>query len=266
MKNIFKLGSIILLLPVFVLLNCCKDKDEPINSGHIIFKFAYKIDGDSIKYDKLIYNNAAGNNYEVTNIQWFISDICFYKKGKVEYMIHKLDDAFYLDTDIPSTYTLNFTDDVPEGNYDSISFVFGITKEKNISYRFSNLPESAMFWPDMLGGGYHYMKLNGFWIDTVGFRRGFNFHLGIGKRITGSDTTFEQNYFTVNAANSAFNLAKDKTKVVQIVMNVDEWFKNPYVFDWNYWGGFIMEIPDAMVMGRENGKKGVFTIGYITDL
>ena len=37
-----------------------------------------------------------------------------------------------------------------------------------------------MFWPEMLGGGYHYMKMNMIWSDTSALNP-FNMHLGIGQ-------------------------------------------------------------------------------------
>ena len=45
-------------------------------------------------------------------------------------------------------------------------------------------------------------------------------------------------------------------------MNIDSWFKTPHDFDFNYWGGFIMEIQPAMQMAKENGYD-VFTTGEI---
>jgi hypothetical protein len=272
MRNYFKLFIVMLVIPLFTLNNCCKDDDEetvkqtePAKTGHIIFKVAYKVDGDSLEFDKMNYINAAGNHYEVTNIQWFISDVTLYIKGKTSYVIQKEKDYFYFDTGIPTTYTWNVTDNIPIGTYDSVSFIFGFTQKSNIPYRFVNPPESDMFWPEYLGGGYHYMKLNGFWRDTVNFRRAFNFHMGIGRLFYGVDTINIQNYFKVNLAGSTFNLQENQTKEIQLVMNIEEWFKNPYVFNFNFWGGQIMEKPDAMAIARENGKVGVFTVGYIKD-
>jgi len=49
-------------------------------------------------------------------------------------------------------------------------------------------------------------------------------------------------------------------------MNIDEWFKNPHIWDFNYWGPAIMENETAMRIAKENGEVGVFTITSIKDL
>ena len=44
-----------------------------------------------------------------------------------------------------------------------------------------------------------------------------------------------------------------------IVMNVENWFKSPNVYDHNNWGGDIMQKQDAMKLACENGWD-VFTM------
>ena len=119
-------------------------------------------------------------------------------------------DIHYVDTDLPETWEYALLDKIPAGNYDSISFTFGISEEKNQSLMFVNPPESYMFWPELLGGGYHYMKLNGKWENLESNILPFNFHLGIGQ-IRDPETQeiigFEQNYFRVSLPNSAFSIS-----------------------------------------------------------
>ena len=153
------------------------------------------------------------------------------------------------------------------GDYDSISFTFGIPKEKNISLMYVNPPEVNMAWPDMMGGGYHYLMINGFWKNTNNQKTPFNFHLGIGQiysgpNSTGTITGFVQNYFPVSLKNASFSIRKGETKEIQIIMNIDGWFKTPNVYNHNYWGGAIMQNQAAMQMAKENGFD-VFTIGSI---
>ena len=133
---------------------------------------------------------------------------------------------------------------------------------------FVNPPEDKMMWPDILGGGYHYMMLNGRWLDEQDQENIYNFHLGIGQLYKGDEINIDsiyayvQNYFTVNLPNSSINIEKDKTREIELVMNIESWYETPHNFDFNYWGGAIMEIQPAMRMGVENGYD-VFTIGSI---
>ena len=60
-----------------------------------------------------------------------------------------------------------------------------------------------MMWPDILGGGYHYMMINGKWKNENNVTDNFAFHLGIGQlyksNVIDVDSiyAFVQNYFYV---------------------------------------------------------------------
>ncbi len=249
---------------VLLTVSCKNDNKNPQPAekpGKIVFKFTHRIGGQPIRFDTLMYVNAAGNHYLVNEIQWFLSDVAIHKNND-SILLDKWEDIHYVDTDIESTWTYTLKDDISPGTYDSISLTFGISEEKNKSMLFVNPPESLMFWPELLGGGYHYMKLNGKWLDTLNNITPFNFHLGIGQiyySFPDSIERFVQNYFRVRLPNSGFELKENETKTFTIVMNVENWFQNPNVFDFNYWGGKIMQNQDALHAACENGWD-VFTI------
>jgi hypothetical protein len=264
-KHLYYFAFIAFLLPAIFIINSCKNDDDEVFYGKVNLKFEYKVDGNTLEYNKMIYINEAGNHYQVTDIQWFISDLTLYKKGQSPFVVQRSTKYHYFDTGIPTTQNWEISDDIPEGVYDSFSFIFGFIPKENISFMINNPPESAMWWPENLGGGYHYMKLNGFWMDTVNFKRGFSFHMGIGRTINGTDTTFVHNNFQVNF-NTPVTLLANKKKEIILAMNVEEWFKNPHTWDFNYWGPAIMENQKAMNTAKENGQIGVFTLTSIKDL
>ena len=249
-------------------LGCTKGfKDPNLEGGKIVLKFAHYVDGQPLVKDTLKYINAAGNIYSVTEVKYFISDVVLHKSDGSSQFIYKWKDIQYVDEALSATTTWNVFDVIKPGDYDSISFTFGISKEKNISLMYVNPPEVNMTWPDMLGGGYHYLMINGFWKDLNNQRTPYNFHMGIGQiysgiNNTGTITGFVQNYFPVSLKNSSFSIQKGETKEIQIIMNIDSWFKTPHVYDHNYWGGAIMQNQAAMQMAKENGFD-VFTIGGI---
>ncbi len=122
---------------------------------------------------------------------------------------------------------------------------------------FVNPPESYMFWPDYLGGGYHYMKLNGKWLNEDNQLAPYNFHLGIGQiyySYPDSITGFIQNYFDVELTEGTFKFQNNETTAIRLIMNVDNWFVSPHVYDHNYWGGDIMQKQDAMQQAIDNGR------------
>ncbi len=258
------------LVFIALLYSCKRDTPiviTPVYHGNISFQFAHDVNGQPLIADTMLYTNAAGNNYLVTNVQYFISDVVLHKDDGTLVSFVAPNDVHYLDTDISSTWNWTVPDSIPAGNYTSISFTFGLNEIKNQSNAFLNPPESDMWWPEFLGGGYHYMKLNGKW-DSAGSLNPFGFHLGIGQTYAhnvinvDSITGFVQNYFTVTLPASAFTINKSKTTKVEIVMNIESWFETPNVWNFNYWGGSIMQNQTAMHTVAENGAD-VFTIGYI---
>lgn len=265
MKNIktIKRILIILILPVFLLATSCNnDPVVPNNpAGKVKFEFKHFIDNKEIIFDELQYTNEAGNNYLVSEIQYFISDVALLNDNGESIDLTTWEDIHYVDTDISESASYTFKDEIPIGVYSGIRFTFGITEEKNQSLMFVNPPESYMFWPENLGGGYHYMKLNGKWLNEENQMAPFNFHFGIGQiyySYPDSITGFVQNYFEVDLPEMTLEITNDQTSTIEIIMNVDKWFTSPHIYDHNYWGGDIMQNQDAMKQGLDNGHD-VFT-------
>jgi hypothetical protein len=259
------------LFGTLLLINVSCNNDEPddnTTSGHISFSFTHLVDGLALQKDNMKYVNAAGNPYEINQVMYFISDVTLHKSDGTKKLISDWKDIHYVDIDIPETLKWDVYDDIPAGAYDSVSFVFGITGEKNKSFMFVNPPEVNMMWPDILGGGYHYMMINGSWKDNSNVIKSYAFHMGIGQLYKSnvievdSIYAFVQNYFSVKLPNSAFTVEANKTRQIEIIMNIDSWFKTPHIYDHNYWGGAIMQNQPAMQMAKENGVD-VFKIGII---
>lgn len=284
--------KILLVFLCFILFVSCNpsENDPKADAAKINFNFTHFADDQPLVFDQMIYTNAAGNQYMVNEIQYFVSDIKLHRSDGSFQLIDAWKDIHYVDTDLPETQIWNVFDDIEPGNFQKISFTFGISEEKNQSLMFVNPPERDMFWPEVLGGGYHYMKLNGKWLDENQQSLPFAFHLGIGQIYSagasnpilsnpvsgkcqrcctiykGSATNpdsiigFVQNYFEVQLPNSAFALREGDTLDFEIRMNVQNWFQNPHIYDHNYWGGSIMQKQDAMKMGCDNGQTDVFTL------
>jgi hypothetical protein len=262
---------IILLIALSTLfLNSCKEPaDEPvIETGKLSIQFMHYYLGERVEYDTLRYTNEAGDLMMFSEIQYFVSDVTLHYTNGSTYLINKWKDIHYVDSDIISTQTWEVYDSLPAGNIDSISFTFGINEEKNQSFIYLNPPEVNMFWPDILGGGYHYLKLNGKWKNEQGSLSPFNFHLGIGQIYDNQDniTGFIQNYFRTGAklpvySSYALSIRPGETSGIALVMNVDSWFDTPYTWDFDEWGGDIMQNQVAMATACENGRDAFVLAG-----
>ncbi len=258
---------IIAVLSILIIASCTKeDHKETDKTARLSLRFDHLNQGQSLLVDSLMYINAANNLYLVSEIQYFISDVSLYKNGET-HLLDSWKDIHYVDTDLPYTWDWELKDSIPSGTYDSLSVVFGINETKNQSLMFVNPPESLMFWPEYLGGGYHYLKLNGKWKDEDDVLRPYNYHLGIGQLYdeTGGDPIgFVQNYFTVTLVNESFEFPEAGILKLKVDMDVDQWFVNPEIFDFNQWGGDIMQKQDAMAMAVNNGST-VFNAHWVSD-
>ena len=249
-------------LLVFLLYSC---KEKPISpkESYLTFVFDHHIDNETIILDTH-YVNAANNRYYLQEIKYFISSVRLYKHDGKKVDIQHNNGIHYVDMAYENTLTWKIAQQIPEGNYDSIAFTFGFDEFDNQSFRFKNPPESNMAWPEVLGGGYHYMMLNGWYYrgDTV--RSPLNIHLGRGQIYQGTTRDvdsiigFVNNHFSVCLPKS-FTIKRDETATITIIMNIENWFKTPYIYDFNYWGGHIMQKQPAMQMLKENGKS-VFSL------
>ncbi len=246
-----RLSHIILFLLITTLLSAC-GKHNP--SGELKITAAHVANDCKIVFDSSIYTNEAGNKFIVNEIQYFISNISLQNENGEWIAIDEENNTHYIDTDIEESKTLVFSDIKP-GHYTKFSFVFGLNEADNISGRFVNPPESNMFWPEPLGGGYHYMKLNGKWQDEQGMFAPFNTHLGIGQNA--NMTEFYHNHFTVELS---FDLIiKDgETSSATLEMVVDNWYRDPNTIDIAKYSS-IMQNQEAQLLFKANGAN-VFRI------
>jgi hypothetical protein len=252
MSKSFKISKILRLAVLSTLL-CCAGCHKP--NGTINLNFSFVNDNDSLLLDSCIYRNAAGNLYEVNDVQYFISKVMLVDENGSTLEISDNQGIHYVDIRIPSTLTWRIPDEIPTSNYQSISFVFGLEGAQNVTGYFPNPPENNMSWPDMLGGGYHYMKINGRWIDDASVRQPFNLHTG---KISNGNS-FSDNTFRVTLPLEQFTVSKEQTSSITLQMNINAWFSDPYLFDFNEFGGSIMQNREAQKALRANGYN-VFSV------
>jgi hypothetical protein len=244
-----KKTQFILMLLVAAALVSCK---KPASYGDLTINIDYSVNGKALITDSLCYCNEAGNEFLITEIQWFISKMELQdERGEWVSSEQKI---FYIDTDIPESQTLQIAS-IPVGRYKALRFVFGLDEEDNRTGLFTDPPESEMFWPDFLGGGYHYMKLNGKFLNAEGHLAPLAIHLGIGQNE--DCTEFYQNYFIVELPID-FTIKENTVNQFDLTMVIDNWFRNPNLYDFNTFGSAIMQNQAAQQALKENGKD-VFT-------
>ena len=241
---------------------------KPNETAEIDLNIGYEVNGEALVTDTLRYVNEAGNQFLITEIQWFLSNIELKNETGDWTMLHQrslsdtldISRVFYIDTDIPESQTLH-AEPLPIGHYTALRFTFGLDETDNRTGLFNDPPESEMFWPDVLGGGYHYMKLNGKYINEEGRLAPLAIHLGIGQNE--DCTEFYQNFFIVELPID-FEVTANAKNQLDLTMVIDNWFRNPHTIDFNEFGSHIMQNQTAQRLLNGNGKD-VFRIGKPTE-
>jgi hypothetical protein len=236
----------------FIAYSCTKDNDDknpqPQNV-QINIQMVHMVGDQDVVFDTIKYTNSFGNNYSVVRLQYFIADFIFQKSDGNEY---KLDAEQYIDAvqdGMSSAYL--FSTELPSGDYNSISFIFGIDSTKNNPGRYPNPPESLMEWPAPLGGGYHYMKLEGKFNqnDTI---KNYQYHSG--------PTMGNPNYVEVSLPASSFS-ASGSMMTITIQMDINKWFDSPHILDLNEISGIMGNQPIQLKI-KANGAN-VFSLESI---
>ena len=231
-----------ILLILTLLMTACADRDK---HGSLSLFVSHEVDAQTLVTDTLCYKNEAGNPYLVNEVQWFMSNL------EIEDLQGRwipLADVWYIDTNIPERTTLHIPD-LPASTYRTLRFTFGLNDADNQSGRFNNPPESNMFWPDELGGGYHYMKLNGKYQTTDGLLAPLAIHLGRGQNA--DLTAFYDNSFVVELP---IELDLQEGSTLTLAFNLNNWFRNPHVYDFNTYGSAIMQNQEAQSILKANGN------------
>ena len=243
MKHIYHI--VIFCLTFGIILSsfsCKKDKEiaGTINpEGSISFAVSHQIDNLDLETDTIKYININNDTFSVINLRYFISKI----------YVHNNDDSVllknyqYVDINDVRTLTFNADQSVKNGNYKRVSLIIGLDEELNTNGYFVNPPEANMVWPNPMGGGFHYMQLEGKFYST-GAIKNYNTHTG--------KLMNTHRYIRVQLDNSSLTVTGNH-QTISLTMNINEWFKNPHVYDFNVYGEAIMGNHTAQTILQENG-------------
>lgn len=200
-----------------------------------------------------IYTNAAGDFQTISKLRYLISNIKLYKENGD---VVQIEGYNLIDVDKPSTATFNPGTEIITGNYTGISFVYGFNEADNKNGIYPDLNDASWNWPSMLGGGYHFMQMEGNFDDATGASMPYAFHNGTARVSTG---VYEQNFIEFNF-DQDFTIENNVS--IEINMNIAEWFVNPVTWDLNEYNSGLMMNYTAQKLMKQNGAT-VFSIGAI---
>jgi hypothetical protein len=227
---------LIIIIGLNLGLSSCKKKCKEPMHGNLHFNLRYNIDLEELHPDTIRYTNFAGNQYSVTRLEYYISGFTFRRSDGMSFYTNK---AYYVDAFSATTGSINI-DSIPYGHYSEVTFHIGLPPTLNISYFLPNTLENInMSWPDAMGGGYHFLKLEGKVFTSAG-SLGYAMHLGNNeslvniKALISLDINSEMNSLEAN-------------------MNINEWYRDPNTYDILVDGNHIMGNQPLMTKFAANG-------------
>ena len=249
----------LIALSLVILFGCNTDSDDNVASVNVTMAFSHYWEGSPLTnsdFNMLKYTNDKGNLLSIERLRYLISDIEFTKANGETILLEG-----YNLVDVTNQTNLSFTpyQKILTGTYSNVSFVFGFVNEKNIDGAYNDL--NAVSWnvPLMLGGGYHYMQLDGKFLNSNNESQGYNYHAIRAADNPGPNPTFPQDtFFRVNLG--AITIAADTE--ISVAMHIEEWFKNPYSWDLNVYNQMLMPNSEAQILMYQNGQN-VFSIDRI---
>ena len=238
----------------FLSIQCHKD-DDPLKTA-VSFDFKHYWNTTpvaSADFNTLQYTNANGELLSIEKLRYLISNITFHKEGQSPIVIEG-----YKLINVQTTENNSFLleAEIPAGNYNNLSFTFGFDDEHNIDGIYTDLNTASWNVPTMLGGGYHFMQLEGKFINNLGVETGYQYHaIRAANNIDPENLILQDTSFTVNLG----SVTVTENTTIPVQMNIAEWFVNPNQWDLNAQHTMLMPNFDAQIAMYENGQN-VFSL------
>lgn len=241
---------------ILFLATGCSDDDEttaPVDrTGSVCIQLRHVVGDQDLVLHSIQYENAAGNEYGVESLHYYLSDFALTAAGnRLALDDLSFDLVHYVDAE--STSTLEFhLDGVPEGRYDDVVFTFGLDDEKNVAGALSETEVNRnMSWPEILGDGYHYMKLQGWYLVQGSDPVGFKTHTG---RLHQDPDPPHPHFFSVTLTPEV-DVVRGEVTEVEILADVNEWYTGPNDIDLETHSTAIMANTEAQDLVQQNGAS-----------
>lgn len=195
-----------------ILLVACNKDDEynPNVKAEVAVEFDNVAGTANIQLNTGVYTNAAGQNFSITKLKYFVSNIEFTKTDGTVYTVPQNDCYFLIDESVSSSHEPKLM--IPEGEYKTVSFILGVDSLRNtkdVSQRTGALDVSGvasdMYWS--WNSGYIFFKMDGTSPASTSPGNIFQYHVG---GFGGYSTPTTNNLRKINIDLSARGIVKVK--------------------------------------------------------
>jgi len=232
MKRINWLFSLVLVS--LSMISCSEKEGEDGNI--LIIDLKHKVGNNPLAFDSVMYQNEAGNNYNITGLRYYLSNIEFWNGDDI---IYQSEEIFHIDA--KSAENKIELEEIPLGKYTTMKYLIGIGEEMNVEGALPNEEKhDLMLWPKQMGGGYHFMKMEGYYYDASENQFGYAIHLG-------TSIGLMEGQMEVNVE------IDDSYNDVNISFNVNNLFDDPS-YDFVLDGAYTMGVSNLMSSIAKNGE------------
>ncbi|MGC6431884.1 MAG: MbnP family protein [Jejuia sp.] len=245
MRKIFIYATLIILCAA-----CESESEVAASRANVSFNFSHSWHGEMITKNDLNtikFRNENGELLSIERLRYLISNITFTTSNNEILVL-----SGYNLVDFVNEENLIFipSGTIPSGNYSNVSFTFGFNNEDNYN-NYPDLNSASWSVPAQLGGGYHYMQLEGRFIDNTSTETGYAYHAIRAVDNSGAELQFQDTFFKVNLG--AVEITNNT--IINVEMDVAEWFKNPNTWDLNVLNTTLMPNFEAQIDMFENGQS-----------
>lgn len=243
------------LITALVITSCSTNEDEFANKTNITLNFTHNWNGQSIT-DALVPETtlvtANGDRLSIERLRYLVSNIHLENGSGIT---TTLEDHLLIDVAEGKNISVTIENLLLNDTYNAF-FTFGFSDADNAE-TYADLDEANFNVPDSLGGGYHYMQLDG-QFDSLNIKKKYNYHTiraidSIDTRVT---PFFTDTSFLVDLGEITIN---NNTATIDIEMDVSEWFETPNNWDLNVYYKNLTSNYAAQIKMSANGAT-VFSL------
>ncbi len=177
---------LLLFIPLVTMSFSCKKDTVPQYNATIKTPLSIEFDniigGSDLQLGTASYSNANNEQFKVTMLKYFVSNIVLTKTDGTKYTVPQ--DSCYFLIDESKAATLSSIINIPEGEYAKLDFVLGVDSLRNtkdLSQRTGKLDPTGdaagMYWS--WNSGYIFFKMEGTAVVSPQVNNVFQYHIGL---------------------------------------------------------------------------------------
>lgn len=220
-----------ILFGIFFIASCQPDEGRKPTPkyGKLTVNIINQIDGEPLVLDSISHENAAGNKYGITRIQYYLSNFAFFGAECGDYipaddyhLISMVNDPNIGDPNNNFLFKrTSFEFEIPAGCYNDFEFGIGVDSIRNAEGPYNGDLDFSWNMNWSWSGDYIFFKNEGTFIDSANQEKNYAFHIGDNDYYKTVSFDFE----------SEFDVVDGESYTLTLYADLNEFFDNPNKID-----------------------------------